>query len=272
MGEIVTTVGDLRKIISEESNKEVKKNDETYKGRQTTVMNASKNNLNKDTFTPKEPHEELDIFGDGSYRKLGMDRLKYDIEPSETFKKRANDAIEGSSVMGNGKSDGVSHDGNEKFLKKTKKLNQFDNNHTGFGKNNNGVIQMGDDVEIIPNSSPAKKHNAYESKNVKKLNFKNTVFLSEDHVKKLIPEEFKKTGTSFIMKDSTNKQYMVTWGNNVSECKVMGIDKKEKSEEFAHIKHLWEYKSSDYFNKSTNSDRLNEENSAHKIIQNLRRG
>lgn len=99
-----------------------------------------------------------------------------------------------------------------------------------------------------------------EGKVSKRLRFKNTVFLSEERIRTLIPEEYKKNGNKFYMTDATDTDYLV-------ECKqdevfgyvTIGIRKCEKeseiNEELDRMKKLAAYDSRDY-NKPNRKDTL----------------
>lgn len=99
-----------------------------------------------------------------------------------------------------------------------------------------------------------------EGKVSKRLRFKNTVFLSEDRIRTLIPEEYKTSGNKFYMTDATDTDYLV-------ECRqdeafgyiTIGIHKCEKeeeiNEELDRMKKLAAYNSRDY-NKPNRKDTL----------------
>ena len=95
-----------------------------------------------------------------------------------------------------------------------------------------------------------------ESKKIKMLSFKNTKFLSEGHMRTMIPDEYKVEGKKFIMKDSADNQYLVEWTAkepNVTKKLNMTLVNEEKE----RIKQLWGYKSAEA-NTSTPSFRVQE--------------
>jgi hypothetical protein len=106
------------------------------------------------------------------------------------------------------------------------------------------------------------KGTMYENrKNMKTLNFKKTTFKNEDHMLSLIPEEYKKEGQSFIMKDKAANEYIVECANNewtkLCEAKVVKYNNDIKAEEqFSRINELFNYKSADYFNQTTPETRM----------------
>lgn len=111
-----------------------------------------------------------------------------------------------------------------------------------------------------------------ESKKIKMLSFKNTKFISEGHMRTMIPDEYKVEGKRFIMKDSADNQYLVEWTKkepNVTKKINMTLVNEEKN----RIKELWGYKSPES-KTSTSSSRLQEDkgfsdmvNKARKLIK-----
>lgn len=99
-----------------------------------------------------------------------------------------------------------------------------------------------------------------ESKTMKRLRFKNTVFLSEDKIRSLIPEDYKKDGNKFFMTDANDNDYIV----ECKEDKAFGyvtveISKhqsdNEINEELERMKQLAGYDSKN-FNKPNRADNL----------------
>ena len=114
----------------------------------------------------------------------------------------------------------------------------------------------------------------YESKKIKCLNFKKVKFLNENHVLASVPDEYKRNGNKFVMKDKAMNEYLVEWNDgdvNVTKKPNMNTVNEEKEK----MKHLWGYKSSDAF-KGTNAQmRVNEGkevldmiNKARKLMEN----
>ena len=94
-----------------------------------------------------------------------------------------------------------------------------------------------------------------EKKNVKTIAFKKTEFLNEGHMINKIPDDFKKEGTAFRMKDKCGNTYLIEWKNN--KANILEHSNKEGfNESMSRMQELFDYKTSD---TSTNSsDRLNE--------------
>lgn len=95
-----------------------------------------------------------------------------------------------------------------------------------------------------------------ESRKIKQLKFKNTYFLSEGHMVSLIPDEYKKNGKRFIMRDGKDNQYLVEWNGNTPDI-TKRVNMNIVNEEKKRIQELWGYKSSESIN-STPQSRLSE--------------
>ena len=72
-----------------------------------------------------------------------------------------------------------------------------------------------------------------------------------------IPDSMKVENNRFIMRDSNNTEYLVEWHNEGADVKKKMGD-KIINEEMNHIKHLFNYKCSDYSKKTTPNNRINE--------------
>ena len=97
-----------------------------------------------------------------------------------------------------------------------------------------------------------------EKKPMKLLTFKNTVFLSEEHMLSRIPDDYKVEGKKFMVKDNGGNSYIVEW-NNEKPLVEHEINKIKLKEEFDKIKRLYNYKSSSNAPKPmTNSEKLEE--------------
>ena len=89
---------------------------------------------------------------------------------------------------------------------------------------------------------------------MKRINFKKTVFLQKEDVEKYIPEEYKKDGNKFIMRDAERTEYMVEWKANAKPDVKLYINEEQKTkDEFARIHELFGYKRVD--GKSTVNER-----------------
>lgn len=95
----------------------------------------------------------------------------------------------------------------------------------------------------------------FNESHVKTVLFKKTEFLNEAHMISRIPDDFKKNGTSFKMKDKNGSEYLVEWDNNKANI-IEHINKNGMNESISRMKELFDYKVSD--TQTNYSDRLNE--------------
>ncbi len=96
-----------------------------------------------------------------------------------------------------------------------------------------------------------------ESKKIKMLTFKNTQFISENHMMTRIPDEYKTEGNRFVMKDSADNQYLVEWHATepvVTKKPNMTLVNEQKE----RMKQLWGYKYAEA-KTSTSSFRVQED-------------
>ena len=98
----------------------------------------------------------------------------------------------------------------------------------------------------------------FESKKISKLQFKHTQFISEGHMLSKVPDEFKVEGKRFIMKDSSDNEYLVEWTDKKPNV-TKKLNKTLVNEEMNRIKSLYGYKSKNYFGTSNAQTRIKEE-------------
>lgn len=94
----------------------------------------------------------------------------------------------------------------------------------------------------------------FENKKTKRLVFKHTRFLGENHMKTFIPDEYKEDGNKFMMKDNNDNEYLVEWSNGGADV-LSYTNKKVVNEQFEHIQKLMNYNSGDFFKKTTTIQR-----------------
>ena len=187
--------------------------------------------------------------------------LEYDNEPSKEFKERIKKLVAGDQTDPNNK-------GNKAFYDAVAKATEE------YGENKTILQKSGLTSKNMPT---AKIQTAFEEvKKTKKLNFKNTEFLGESHVKSLIPEDYKKDGNVFIMKDKCNNHYMIEWKidekSMISEGTILKYENKEKLvEEFDKMKRLYNFNSKDTSGILKNGERITEENAIRENLNKLRK-
>jgi hypothetical protein len=112
--------------------------------------------------------------------------------------------------------------------------------------------------EIDKKEFDKQSKSVFENK-VSTLKFKNTVFLTEQHMMQRIPDSFKVEGKKFIMKDKSNNEYLIEWSE---EPKVLCTSKV--NEQKNRIKELFAYKSN--IKQSTSQTRLVEDNKLNDML------
>lgn len=207
----------------------------------------------KDEFKPKKSENQSTDLGNNK----NMLDLQFDADPGKEFKDRVKKQVTGEdSIFGN-KPDGDS----------TNKVNKaFYNAAKDATKNTTKKRQDLENSGLNGKNIPVDKKNTSFNENVKtkRLNFKNTQFLSEKHMFSLIPEDYKKDGIKFMMKDRCGNEYLIEWKldkeTNLSEGVILLHENKQKvKNEFDRIKKLYEYKSKEQMGNLTNKDRQLEE-------------
>lgn len=235
----------FKKIVNEEKAKALidtekiqKTEDKFNKEYQKEVKKKMDDYLKTDDgeeFTPpkRELTKKEEEYVDEVERGGGMEDLQYDLEPSDKFKKRAEEDM--------GKE--VSDKAKKRKEKKDKSI---------F----NDIISMGDDIEYVKNKPKDSKHIATEGiKKIKRMNFKTEFSENIEVTLNLIPENYKYDNHLFEMTDG-NRILRVRWDGDKSSGEpiiVLSKDKKLIGEDKNYIKDLYGYKSEDYFNQKTNT-------------------
>lgn len=240
--------------------KDVKSYDKDLKKSEDSDVKKFNYNGDKET----EYHDQMEIMN-------GQEMIEYDREPSEGFKERAKEGIEGSSKMGNEKAAnaeetwGASSDDFGKKL--VKNIKASTDKRMDAQK---GIMSFGDDVELLPkDSKPMQKHSAFnEDKNndkpqlkesMKRLKFK-TEFNGIGNALKLIPESYKVDNKEFEMTDG-NESYKIRWEGTISEGRaivLMASNNKMISEDIQKMKHIMGYKSQETLGVLKGNARIDE--------------
>lgn len=103
----------------------------------------------------------------------------------------------------------------------------------------------------------------FENKHMSRLKFKNTVFMTEEHVLSRVPDDFKIEGKTFVMKDKNDNEFLVEWAETPRV-----INKTKIVEQKNRIHELFNYKSAN--SKTTNSVRLNEDSKVNDMVNKAR--
>ena len=136
---------------------------------------------------------------------------------------------------------------------------QFKKKGDKYADNRKKAVKLGlsgrelKDSDIDPNYQ-----NLYnESKKIKRLVFKNTVFLSENHMLSRVPDSYMVEGNRFVMRDRNANEYIVEWHTQKPDVKRHFTNENIQSER-ERMMHLSNYKSSDSNKLSTPNGRVNE--------------
>ena len=160
--------------------------------------------------------------------------------------------------------------GNADFDDKGEIYNALKDHADNVKKNRDTATEIGLTGRELDKKEVEKlRHPMGESRKIKKLTFKNTRFISEGHMLSKVPDEYKKNGNKFIMKDSHDNEYLVEWVENkpnVTKKTNMSLVNEEKQ----RIKSLWEYRSNEG-DRTTPSFRLQENNEVNDMVNRVRK-
>jgi hypothetical protein len=285
--EITCKVGDLKRIISESSNE--------FKA--VLGPNVEKENNSNNDKAYKDAKKRANDFDGGLNKEVGEEKAKYekndfnkttlDYTPEnadDNYRKRVHAQVKGYSSeqdMNNGIEKSGDFSDNENIYKAIKKSGEeYKDNEKKFKKSGLQAREWPDETfekntmyESIDGFNMRKMIDTIANKernfssvsenksnnNVKTVYFKKTTFLTEEHMLSRIPDEFKKEGERFKMKDKTDNEYLIEWKNNRGRI-VEHNNKSGLNESINRMKSLFEYKSSD--SKTDRALRENESDTA----------
>lgn len=266
MNERIYTIDELKTLIAESANefkakigdgvesKNKKENDKFYTDTKNKVKNfdgGGDEDKNERNLPEKEDGNKttLDYSLEGNAGKNWKDKVKAQAEGyTSTLEK--NNKIEKTGD----------------FSDKT--YQQFKKSGKTLAKDVEEVKKRGLTASKAP-ANTFKKEDMYESKKIAVLNFKNTRFLSESHMISRIPDDYKVEGKKFKMKDAAQNEFIIEWKEG--EANILIHENKQKFNESIEKFHkLIDYKSQNYFKKSSSQTRLNEENEFNKMINKSR--
>lgn len=178
------------------------------------------------------------------YNKTTMD-VNFEYEPDKKWKERVKKlaTVGTESEM----SDAYETEGAEEFYKTRQEMSK-NRREREENERIKGIVGRNNDDH---KAKDYKTHGAFinESKPLKRLKFKNTVFLSESQVLSRVPEEYKIDENRFYMQDKTGTDYLI-------ECRMdpfgmihvsieNKINKQNINEQLQRINELANYKHSD---------------------------
>jgi hypothetical protein len=201
----------------------------------------------------------------------GQEMIQYDRKPSEEYSKRAEEAIEGSSRMGNNPEwanvvipgQGGDPTFGKKLVKAIKASEKKRSNGTPTTK------MFGDDWEVVKDNSHKpyamenqknNKETIKESEKMKKITFKKP-FNGVNNALSLIPEAYKVNDKTFFITDG-NESYKVRWEGSLNEGKAIVLiasDAALINEDIQKMKHLMGYKSEESLGTLKGTERLSED-------------
>lgn len=202
--------------------------------------------------TPVKPRVEFP-----DYNKTTLD-VNFEYEPGKEWKDRVEAQAEGYPSVQNKEKNGydqsLGFDGNENFYKARKEMSK-DRNDLDTIERESGLKARIKKDEI----DYSDKTSFNEAKQIKRLIFKNTTFLSESQVLSKVPEDYRVDENRFYMRDKTGTDYLI-------ECKadpfgyvhmeiVNKFNKQVINEELEKMKRLAAYKYSDD-NKKVNTGKM----------------
>lgn len=236
---------------------------------------GSKSDKNSEDIKKYDNTDSQDEFHDEYETLNGLEMLKFDNEPSDSYKERALKAIEGHASMGNGPGAnaeatwGASSDTFGKDLVKRIK---------GRVKKEEDAIQydgMGD--VAVPRGKNKKNKPVAVSENtnkddkninkMKRLKFKKP-FNGFGNALNLIPENYKVDNKTFQMTDG-DELYEIRWEGTINEGSAVILKAESKTmvnEDMAHIKKLMGYNSRDTFGTLKGTQRINENKTFNTIL------
>lgn len=246
------TIGELLQLREESARNEFKPkfgngakrtSSDNDKAVKEIIKNASE--LDKDAHrndTPVKPRVEFP-----DYNKTTLD-VNFEYEPDDAWKDRVKAQVEGYPSVQNKEKNGydqsLGFDGNENFYKARKEMSNDRNDLDTIERESGLKARIKKDEIDYSNKTPFN-----EAKQIKRLIFKNTTFLSESHLLSKVPEDYRVDENKFYMRDKTGTDYLI-------ECKadpfgyihmqvVNKFNKQVINEELEKMKRLAGYRYSD---------------------------
>lgn len=181
------------------------------------------------------------------YNKTTLD-VNFEYEPDDAWKERVKAQAEGYPSVQNKENNGydqsLGFDGNKNFYDARKEMSNDRNDLDTIERESGLKARIKKDEIDYSNKTPFN-----EAKQIKRLIFKNTTFLSESQVLSKVPEDYRIDENRFYMRDKTGTDYLI-------ECKadpfgyvhmqiVNKFNKQAINEELEKMKKLAGYKYSD---------------------------
>jgi len=259
--------------INKDGVKAIEKDTTAYNKSLKQDKDTSKMAPNKFNYTDdfeKTYHDEMEIMN-------GQEMIQYDRIPNKEFKERAEEAIAGSSRMGNNpewanvvaKGQGGDPEFGKNLVKKIKASMKK------RGEETPAISLRGKDIQELPTKKVDNGHkpiaieetqnnnNPKIKESMKRLKFNKdgkNPFNGMGNALKLIPEGYKVDKKEFEMTDGI-ETYRIRWEGNLNEGKavvLMASDKTLVNEDMQKMKHLMGYKSQDTLGTVKGKARIDE--------------
>ena len=256
------TLSELKEALIKESNdfkpvlgKNVVKDD--VKNNVKAVDDIIKQAKDYNKTSDKKRHTNPELEND--YNKTTLD-VEFAYEPSQDYKDRVEAQAKGFASVTDEKNtsaknnDSLDYEGNKKFYEadksKNKEMNKAKETYKHAGLKSHNLP-----TETFNIKTPFK-----ESKTMKRLVFKNTVFLNEENAKKRVPEDYKTSDNKFLMMDSIGNEYLVECKKDEkfnyihTDVKLVTVSKKMINEQLERMKSLTAYNSNEYLGKTSDAE------------------
>jgi hypothetical protein len=276
MSQITYKVGDVRRLVTEMASnefkpvigKDVESNDK--KNARETYKDAEKRAKDFDGGLSTPQKRPLEPRMSGNKTTLDYD---YDAPPSEQFDDRVKAQAQGYSNTLE-KENGIEKVGdfNDDFYENEKKTAEINDKHRENVRTSGLVSSKLKDKD----EDYGKVHTVFNENQapVKRLTFKHTRFINESQIYQRIPEDYKKDGNTFIVRDANQNEFLIEWcvneKTNLSEGRIVKQrNLKEADEKIDRMMQLFNYNSGDYNKKNVINENTSVEdmlNAARKII------
>lgn len=227
INEVTKLKNEFTPVLGNNVQKENKKNSEEGVN---TILKQVKN------YNPSTPNTKTNAEINKN-KNLNLMDLRYDTEPDKEWKERTKQM----ATVGTEKdlADSCDVDGNKRFYQDREKIS--DEKIDKEAKKKDFMA----DINVWAKKEKEKRAFMKECKPSKRLKFKATKFLSEQHLLSRVPESYKTDGNKFYMQDMTGTDYLIEctvdpWGYKHLEI----VDKSNKGlikEKFNRIKELMNY-------------------------------
>ena len=273
------TFGELNRILMESHNEFNPKigdkvESEDKKNNEKAVDDIMKQSKEFDGgITDKKKNTNKEDIQD--FNKTTLD-VEFASEPGEAYRERVKAQVHGFPSADNEKNSKIKEDnksldfdGNEKFYDAQKKKSEEINDKEAELKH------AGLKARELPKEDFKNDTLFKENKTMKRLHFKNTVFLSEAQMLKKVPEEYRTSDGRFIMKDASGTEYLVecSYNKEFNHGKLTVVNKTNKeqiNEQLDRMRELFDYNSSSYMGGTTSSSRKTETQGLSEMINRVK--